>query len=85
LGVWHGPPNVLDEPKPASSINTMSTFGAPLGGRRGSIFGYFVSGSRASNVVRFTGVMSGIGRTLRFGELGVLTLCLLTPCALLSA
>src|SRR6185369_7179580 len=60
------PPNALDEPKPASSIKITSTLGASLGGRSGSIFGNFVSGSRASNVVRFTGVISGIGRTVRF-------------------
>jgi hypothetical protein len=48
VGVAHGPPKALDEPKPASSIRTMSTLGAPAGGRNCSIGGYFVSGSLAS-------------------------------------
>src|SRR6478735_4082762 len=29
FGVWHGPPNALDAPKPASSIRITNTFGAP--------------------------------------------------------
>jgi hypothetical protein len=33
VGVLHGPPNADDAPKPTSSINTISTFGAPSGGR----------------------------------------------------
>jgi hypothetical protein len=65
LGVWHGPPNADDDPKPASSISTTSTFGAPAGGRSGLMGGYLVSGSFASNVVRPIGVTSGIGSTLR--------------------
>src|SRR3954454_19239594 len=48
LGVWQGPPKALDEPKPASSMRTISTFGAPLGGRSSSIGANFVSGSFAS-------------------------------------
>src|SRR5262245_52513030 len=48
LGVWHGPPNALDDPNPASSIRMTRTFGAPLGGRSCSIGGNFVSGSFAS-------------------------------------
>ena len=48
VGVWHGPPNVLDAPKPTSSSSTISTFGAPAGGSSGSIGGYAVSGSFAS-------------------------------------
>ncbi|MNW66029.1 hypothetical protein D3C74_444640 [compost metagenome] len=39
VGVWHGPPNALDAPKPTSSSRTISTFGAPSGGRSGSIGG----------------------------------------------
>ncbi len=39
FGVWHGPPNALDAPKPTSSIRTTSTFGAPAGGRSGPIGG----------------------------------------------
>src|SRR6478609_3692866 len=35
VGVWHGPPNVLDAPKPTSSSNTINTFGAPGGGSSG--------------------------------------------------
>jgi len=48
FGVWHGPPKALDDPKPASSIRTTRTFGAPSGGRSGSIGGKLVSGSLAS-------------------------------------
>ena len=48
VGVEQGPPNALDEPKPASSSSTTSTFGAPAGGRSGSIGGNDVSGSFAS-------------------------------------
>jgi hypothetical protein len=39
LGVRHGPPNVLAAPKPTSSSSTISTFGAPSGGSKGSIGG----------------------------------------------
>jgi hypothetical protein len=39
VGVVHGPPKALEAPKPVSSIRTMSTFGAPSGGRSGSIGG----------------------------------------------
>ena len=48
VGVWQGPPKALDEPNPASSIRTISTLGAPLGGRSCSMGGNFVSGSFAS-------------------------------------
>ena len=48
VGVWIGPPNALDAPKPTSSSRTISTLGAPFGGRSGSIGGNFVSGSFAS-------------------------------------
>ena len=49
VGVWHGPPNALEHPKPASSIRTIRTFGAPAGGRSGSIGGNFAAGSFASS------------------------------------
>src|SRR5690349_574776 len=65
FGVRHGPPNALDAPKPTSSIRTTSTFGAPVGGRSGTIGGYVVSGSFASYVVRPGSGMSGIGSTCR--------------------
>jgi hypothetical protein len=48
--VLAGPPNTLADPKPASSRSTTSTFGAPVGGRNGSIGGNDVSGSFASYV-----------------------------------
>ena len=48
VGVAHGPPNALEAPKPTSSSSTTSTFGAPSGGRSGSIGGKDVSGSFAS-------------------------------------
>src|SRR3954471_14455014 len=66
VGVWHGPPNALDEPNPASSSSTTSTFGAPAGGRSGTIGGYAVAGSFASYVVRPTWRRAGIGRTERW-------------------
>ncbi len=47
-GVGIGPPNALDAPNPQSSISTISTLGAPAGGRSGSIGGKAVSGSFAS-------------------------------------
>ncbi len=48
FGVLHGPPNALDAPKPQSSIITISTFGAPAGGRTGVMGANEVSGSFAS-------------------------------------
>src|ERR1039458_5654242 len=48
VGVWQGPPKALVAPKPVSSIRTMRTLGAPLGGRSSLIGGYLVSGSLAS-------------------------------------
>ena len=65
FGVLIGPPKALDAAKPTSSISTISTFGAPSGGRSGSIGGNDVAGSFASYVVSPTGVLSGIGRTSR--------------------
>jgi hypothetical protein len=65
VGVLHGPPNADDAPKPTSSINTISTLGAPSGGRSSVIGGYFVFGSFASYVVRPTCWGSGMGRMSR--------------------
>src|SRR3954468_20213309 len=48
LGVAHGPPKALEAPNPTSSSRMTSTFGAPLGGRSGSIGGNAVSGFFAS-------------------------------------
>jgi hypothetical protein len=48
VGVAHGPPNALEAPKPTSSSRITSTFGAPSGGRNGSIGAKDVSGSFAS-------------------------------------
>jgi hypothetical protein len=48
VGVLHGPPNALEAPKPTSSISTISTFGAPAGGRSGRIGGNLASGFLAS-------------------------------------
>src|SRR5690349_24033480 len=39
LGVRHGPPNALEAPNPTSSMRMISTFGAPAGGRSGTIGG----------------------------------------------
>src|SRR5271165_88146 len=65
VGVAIGPPKALDAPNPQSSIRTTSTFGAPAGGRNGSIGGNDVSGSLASYVTKPTCARSGIGRTER--------------------
>src|SRR5262245_57093373 len=46
-------------------MSTISTLGAPAGGRRTRIGGNFVSGSLALYVVSVTGLRSGIGRTSR--------------------
>jgi hypothetical protein len=48
FGVLVGPPKALDAPNPTSSIRTISTLGAPFGGRSCSIGGYFAAGSFAS-------------------------------------
>ena len=48
FGVLTGPPKALEAPKPTSSISTIRTFGAPSGGRSGSIGGNDVAGSFAS-------------------------------------
>ena len=48
VGVLTGPPKALEAPKPTSSSNTTSTFGASGGGRSGVIGGKAVSGSLAS-------------------------------------
>ena len=65
FGVAIGPPKALEAAKPTSSSRITSTFGAPSGGRSGSIGGNDVAGSFASYVVTPTGVMSGTGRTSR--------------------
>jgi hypothetical protein len=65
VGVRQGPPNALDAPKPASSISTMSTLGAPAGGRSGSIGGNLASGSFASNGRSPSNAGSGMGRFSR--------------------
>src|SRR5262245_18517871 len=48
FGVWQGPPKAEEAPNPTSSMRTIKTFGAPLGGRSVRIGGYFVLGSLAS-------------------------------------
>ena len=68
VGVFAGPPKALLEPKPASSMRTIRTFGAPAGGRTDVIGGKAVSGSLASYVVRPTWARSGIGRFVRCGS-----------------
>ena len=65
VGVAHGPPNALDAAKPTSSSRMTSTFGAPAGGRSGSIGGNDASGSFASNGSVPSNGLSGIGRTSR--------------------
>src|SRR6476661_416542 len=65
VGVAHGPPNALEAAKPTSSSRTTSTFGAPAGGRSGSIGGNVASGSLASRGSSPSYGLSGIGRTSR--------------------
>src|ERR1051325_9639874 len=65
VGVAHGPPNALEAAKPTSSSRTTSTFGAPSGGRSGSIGGDVASGSLASRGSSPSYGRSGIGRTSR--------------------
>src|SRR5215212_7017441 len=65
FGVAHGPPNALDAPKPASSISTTRTFGAPSGGRSSSIGANAVSVSLASYVTSPERGTSGTGSTSR--------------------
>ena len=62
VGVAHGPPKALEAPKPTSSSRMMRTFGAPAGGRSGSIGGNFASGSFASSYTGPAYGRSGIGR-----------------------
>ena len=84
VGVWGAPPNALLEPKPASSMRMMSTFGAPSGGRIGSIGGKAVSGSFASYVVTPVWARAGIGRIARLESLiptwAILLAVTLTAC-----
>src|SRR6186713_2860362 len=65
VGVAHGPPNALDAANPTSSSRTTSTFGAPAGGRSGSIGGNVAAGSLASRGSSPSKGRSGIGRTSR--------------------
>ena len=63
VGVLHGPPKALEAAKPTSSSSTISTFGAPAGGRSGSIGGNCAS--RASSGASAIDMRSGIGSTDR--------------------
>src|SRR5689334_2298122 len=65
VGVAHGPPNAPEAAKPTSSSRTTSTFGAPAGGRSGSIAGNVASASLASKGSSPSYGRSGIGRTSR--------------------
>src|SRR6476619_222531 len=65
VGVEHGPPNALEAAKPTSSRRTTRTFGAPAGGRSGSIGGNVASGSLASRGSSPSYRRSGIGSTSR--------------------
>src|SRR5207342_2469696 len=66
VGVAHGPPNALEAANPTSSRRMTRTFGAPTGGRSGSIGGNFAAGSFASRTVEGSGRRSGIGRIERW-------------------
>src|SRR5882724_1856136 len=63
VGIWTGPPNALDWPKPMSSIRTITTFGAPLGGVTLNAGGALAL--RASISVIGSRLGSGIGSTVR--------------------
>src|SRR3954453_5334937 len=65
VGVAHGPPNALAAPKPTWSCRTTSPFGAPSGGRSGTIGGNVASGSLATRGSSPSYGRSGIGRTSR--------------------
>jgi hypothetical protein len=65
VGVSHGPPNALDAPNPTSSIKTISTFGAPAGGRTGRMGANFAFGSFASYKTEPAYGEFGIGRISR--------------------
>src|SRR5512133_2351662 len=65
VGVAHGPPNALEAAKPTSSSRMTRTFGAPSGGRSGSIGGNVASGSLASRGRSPSYGRFGIGRTSR--------------------
>src|SRR5689334_19589700 len=67
VGIAHGPPNALDAAKPTSSSKTTSTFGAPAGGRSGSIAGNDAPGALASNGSVPSNGLSAIGNTSRCG------------------
>src|SRR3954447_25261874 len=65
VGVAHGPPKALEAAKPTSSSRITRTFGAPAGGRSGSIGGKLDSGSLASKAATPVYGRSGTGRLLR--------------------
>src|SRR4051794_41211944 len=71
VGVAHGPPNALDAPKPTSSSRTTSTFGAPAGGRTGSIGGNDVFRALGAEGGRPMCCPSGVGRDVRLVSEGV--------------
>src|SRR6478752_1955643 len=70
VGVAHGPPKALEAAKPTSSSNTISTLGAPAGGRSGSIGANDASGSLASYGSVPVNGLSGIGNTPRCSPSG---------------
>src|SRR6187551_918531 len=80
VGVAHGPPNALEAAKPTSSSRTTSTFGAPAGGRSGSVGGNVALGSLASRGSSPSYGRSGIGRASR----GILSVTLDTSLSRLS-
>src|SRR3954447_13659325 len=70
VGVVHGPPKALEAAKPTSSSRTTRTFGAPAGGRSGSIAANDASGSLASYGSVPANGRSGIGSTPRCSPSG---------------
>src|SRR3954451_18906847 len=65
VGVAQGPPNALEAAKPTSSSRMTSTFGAPAGGRSGSIAGNAASAALASTGSVPSNGLSGIGKSSR--------------------
>ncbi len=67
VGVWTGPPNVLGLPNPASSINTIKTFGASSGACGPGIIDQSDTESRRVRPQVPPNFRSGIGSTVRSG------------------
>ena len=63
VGIRIGPPNAPAEPKPMSSMRTMTTLGAPFGAFTSNRGGALASRASSSVIASYFG--SAIGRTVR--------------------